>query len=86
MIHFMLKATIRDLRTRFPEVRTLVEREGEVVITHRGRAILVLRPFVEPRRRAPKKIDYYRRLCEYMPKPMSAADSRALDEENRADR
>lgn len=39
MFHIvMAKASIRQLRTEFPKVRAMIEREGEVVVTERGQA------------------------------------------------
>lgn len=85
MIHIMVKASIRDLRTKFPRVRVLIEREGEVVITDRGKPILVLRTF-ETSRMRPSNVDYYARLRLRQPRPISAAASRALHEDNRGGR
>lgn len=82
----MITATIRDLRTRFPYVRRLLEREGEVVVTDRGRPVVVLRLF-EPRPAGkPRPIDYYARLKRRMPKPLSRTARTALDEDNRGER
>jgi prevent-host-death family protein len=62
MIHGMVTATIRDLRTRFPRLKELVAREGEVIVTDRGRPAFVLRSYEAPRTKKPTKVDYYRRL------------------------
>lgn len=86
MIHIMVKASIRDLRTKFPLVRALIEREGEVVITDRGKAILVLRPVEIVPTRPHGSVDYFARLRRLQPKPIGRAARRALDEANRADR
>jgi hypothetical protein len=73
------RVTVRDLRTRFPVVRDVLEREGEVVVTERGRDAYVLRVVDVPAKaRAPKR-DYYARVCEIMPKPLTAAQSALLD-------
>jgi antitoxin (DNA-binding transcriptional repressor) of toxin-antitoxin stability system len=32
----MTTATVRELRSRFPDVRKLVERDGEVIVTDQG--------------------------------------------------
>ena len=86
MFHEMTKASIRDLRTRFPYVRRLLEREGEVIVTDRGRPVVVLRLY-EHRAEAPGPVvDYFARLRKRMPKPMSRSARRALDEANRAER
>ena len=81
MFHIMAKATIRQLRTEFPKVRAMIEREGEVVVTERGQAAYVLRPYQAPKKKKPKSepFDYYARLIKRMPKPISAAASRAMD-------
>ncbi len=86
MIHSMVTATIRDLRTRFPRVRRLLEQQGEIVVTDRGRPVIVLRPYAARRRRPGAPIDYYARLLRRMPRPLSAAERRALDEADRAER
>lgn len=79
-------ATIRDLRNCFPKVRKLLEREGEVVLTESGEARYRLIPYVPPRKRTPAPVDYWARLTELQPKPMSADRARELHEENRGDR
>jgi len=80
MIHIMAKASIRQLRTEFPKVRALIEREGEVVVTERGQAAYVIRPYQPPKQqKKAKPFDYYARLIKRMPKPISAEASRALD-------
>ncbi len=77
--------TVRDLRTQFPAVREVLEREGEVVVTERGRDAYVLRVVDVPAKaRAPKR-DYYARVCEIMPKPLTAAQ-RARFDSDRDDR
>jgi len=82
----MKTASIRALRTQFPAVRKLLEREGEVVVTDRGRPVLVLRPFEARPRKHPKKFDYYGRLRRRMPEKISDEALRELDEANRGDR
>ncbi|MCC6741577.1 MAG: type II toxin-antitoxin system Phd/YefM family antitoxin [Planctomycetia bacterium] len=82
----MTKASIRDLRTRFPHVRALIEREGEVLITDRGRAIMVIRP-VDAAAMTPKgAVDYFARLKRLQPRPISSSGRRALDEADRGER
>jgi prevent-host-death family protein len=86
MIHIMATASIRDLRTRFPRLKALVARDGEVIVTDRGRPAFVLRTYeARPAKVAPK-VDYYARLRRRQPRPLSADASRALDEANRGDR
>jgi len=87
MIHEqMATATIRDLRTRFPKVRRLLDQVGEVVVTDRGRPIVVLRSYDERARRAPASFDYYARLRDRKRRPLSKAQRLALDEAGRAER
>ncbi len=82
----MKTATIRDLRTRFPEVRKLLEREGEVVVTDRGKPVVVLRNYDARSEGAIATVAYYERLRRRMPKRLSKAGQRALDEADRAER
>lgn len=86
MIHIMASATIRDLRTRFPKLKLLVERDGEVVITDHGRPAFLLLPYRTKAKSRVKRIDYFRRLRARQPKPLSMAASRALDEGDRGER
>lgn len=83
----MASASVRDLRNRFPKVRKLLESEGEVVLTERGKARYRLTLYVpdKPAKEPPPK-DYMARIKRYQPKPMSRAAAKALDEENRGDR
>ena len=75
----MSTATIRELRTSFPKIRTRIEREGEVIITDRGKAAFVLRAYTEQPKKPTPPIDYYARLLTYMPQPISADAERRLD-------
>jgi antitoxin (DNA-binding transcriptional repressor) of toxin-antitoxin stability system len=75
----MITASVRQLRTEFPKVRKAILREGEVVVTERGQAAYVIRPYTQPKKKKASPIDYYSRLLTYMPKPLSAAASRAMD-------
>ena len=81
----MTHATVRDLRTRFPRIKRLLEEEKEILITDHGRPVAILR-VVQPGRSSPSAIDYYARLRKRMPKPMSRAARRALDEAARGER
>ena len=86
MIHKMKTATIRTLRTQFPRVRQLLAQEGEVVVTERGKPVIVLRPYVA-RAHAPKRaVDYYARLRKRMPSPLSRTQREALDQADRGER
>jgi antitoxin (DNA-binding transcriptional repressor) of toxin-antitoxin stability system len=83
----MSTATIRELRTSFPKIRARIEREGEVIITDRGKAAFVLRAFTEKPKKTKPPIDYYARLLSYSGGRMATqAEMDALDEANRGDR
>ena len=85
--HMSAKATIRELRNQFPKVRKLVEEQGEVVVTDKGkpRYRLVLYTPAVGRRTTPPK-DYLARMRRYQPRSLDAAVSKALDDENRGPR
>ncbi len=82
----MATATVRDLRTRFPRIKEVVAREGEVIVTDRGRPSYVLRLYTDRPRPHPERVDYFARLKASQPRPLSARASRALDDANRGDR
>lgn len=78
--HAMKSASVRQLRQEFPKVRAMIEREGEVVVTERGQAAYIIRPYTPPKKKTKAEpFDYYARLIKRMPKPISAAASRAMD-------
>jgi antitoxin (DNA-binding transcriptional repressor) of toxin-antitoxin stability system len=79
-------ATIRDLRNHFPKIRKLVESEGEVLLTERGKPRYRLALYTPDRVQEPAPMDYWARLQAYQPAPMTADQARELDEENRGDR
>ena len=81
----MATATIRDLRTKFPKVKELVAREGEVVVTDHGEPTFVLRAYRPVKTSAPR-VDYFRRLKGRQPRPLSSSAARALDEADRGER
>lgn len=82
----MTTATIRDLRTKFPRIRHLVETKGEVIVTERGEPRFLLRPYyAQPSKKAPAE-DFYRRLVARMPKMLKEKQSRVIDELNRGER
>lgn len=83
----MPTATIRELRNEFPKVKKLVEAAGEVVVTDQGtpRYRLVLYTPATRKTRSRRK-DYMVRLRRHQPRPLGAADARALHEENRGSR
>jgi len=87
MIHIaMRRASIRDLRTQFPRIRRIVEQEGEVVITERGRPVILLKAYSEERPSRPPAVDYWARLRSRMPRPISAQAREELDEADRGER
>ena len=80
-------ATVRELRNHFPRVRTLVERQGEVVVTDRGAAKYRLTLYTPAgRQHAPSPKDYLARLVRHQPRQISAAAAKALDDANRGER
>ncbi len=82
----MAVATIRDLRTQFPKLKALVGRDGEVIVTDRGKPAFVLRPYAAPAKTSKKPVNYFARLKLHQPRPLSATKARALDEANRGER
>ena len=82
----MTAVSIRDLRTKFPKIRRLLDRDDAVIVTDRGEPRYVLRPYTAPTKRRHPPLDLYKRLVTRMPKKLSEAQSRALDEHNRGDR
>jgi antitoxin (DNA-binding transcriptional repressor) of toxin-antitoxin stability system len=82
----MTKATVRDLRTQFPRLKQVIAREGELLVTERGRPAYVLRAYRAARHPSTERIDYFARLRSRQPRPLSARASRALDDANRGER
>ena len=83
----MPTTTVRELRNEFAKVKKLVEAAGEVVVTDRGTPryrLLLYTP--ASRERKPRKKDYMARLRRHQARPLSAADARALHDENRGAR
>lgn len=79
-------ATIRDLRNHFQKVRKLVETEGEVFLSESGRTKYRLVLHTEPPAKVAPPVDYWARLTAHQPAPLTAAQSRALHDDNRGDR
>jgi antitoxin (DNA-binding transcriptional repressor) of toxin-antitoxin stability system len=80
------QASIRDLRNRFARIKELVEQEGEVLITDKGRPkyrIVLHSPVPDG---VPQPIDYWARLNSYQPASLTAAEAQALHDENRGER
>ena len=63
-------ASVRDLRNRFPQVKKLIEQEGEVVVTEQGTPRYRLTRYSKAGRKppAPPK-DYLKRLRRHQPRP-----------------
>ena len=78
--------SIRDLRNHFPKVRKLVETEGEVLLTEKGKPRYRLTLYTPSRIQKAPPVDYWARLNAYQPQAMTEAQARALHEENRGDR
>jgi antitoxin (DNA-binding transcriptional repressor) of toxin-antitoxin stability system len=78
--------TIRDLRNRFPHVRKLVEADGEVLLPESGQTKYRLVLHAAPPAKVAPRVDYWARLTAHQPKPLTAAQARALHEENRGAR
>jgi hypothetical protein len=78
--------SIRDLRNRFPQVRKLIELEGEVLLSESGRIKYRLLLHTPPTAKAPPPVDYWARLTAYQPVALTAEQARTLDQENRGDR
>lgn len=79
-------ASVRDLRNSFPKIRRLVEAEGEVLLSERGKAKYRLVLHRSTDASPPPAIDYWARLNSYQPEPIGAADAKALRDDNRGDR
>lgn len=82
----MSTATIRDLRTRFPYLKGIIAREGELIVTDRGRPAYVLRGYCAPVAPSLKPVSYFDRLTQRQPKPLSASAARKLDDADRGER
>lgn len=82
----MPTVTIRELRTNFRSVKRKIEQFGMVTVTDNGVPSFDMMPSAKrPRPRRPLP-DYYARLQEEQPVPLTAEQSRLLHEENRGDR
>ena len=80
-------ATVRDLRNRFPEIKKLLEQEGEVIVTEQGTPKYRLTRYSQaPHPSPPPPKDYLKRLRQHQPRALSAAAARALHDANRGER
>ena len=74
-------ATVRDLRNRFAKVKRLVETQGEVLVTDRGRPKYRLTLYTATgAAKSPPAKDYVTRLRRYQPRPLGKTAAKALDE------
>ena len=78
-------ATIRELRTDFRSVKRKIEQHGEIIITDNGDPAYVMKPVDRKPERRVAAPDYYARLIEIMPRPLTEEEARQLHEENRGD-
>ncbi|MBI3884320.1 MAG: hypothetical protein HY302_01105 [Opitutae bacterium] len=69
-------------------MRAAIARDGEIVVTERGRAAHIIKPYLAPKKRKakPEPFDYDARLIKRIPKPISAAASKAIEDLNRGER
>jgi antitoxin (DNA-binding transcriptional repressor) of toxin-antitoxin stability system len=82
----MTTATVRELRMRFPRIKALIERDGEILVTDRGRPAYLLRAYRPPATAKAEPVDHYARLRSHQPHPLTRAAARALDEADRGER
>jgi antitoxin (DNA-binding transcriptional repressor) of toxin-antitoxin stability system len=78
--------SIRDLRNHFPKVRKLVETEGEVILTEKGKPRYRLSLYTPDVQGKPAPVDYWARLNSYQPRALTKSQARALHDENRGER
>ena len=81
----MATATIRDLRTKFPRLKELVARDGEVIVTDRGEPAFVLSVY-QPAKGRVERVDYFDRLRARQSRPISSAAAKGLDAADRGER
>ena len=78
--------SIRDLRNHFPKVRRLVETQGEVILTEKGKPRYRLSLYTPDTPGKPAPVDYWARLNSYQPRTLTKSQARALHDENRGER
>jgi antitoxin (DNA-binding transcriptional repressor) of toxin-antitoxin stability system len=81
-----MSTSIRDLRNQFPKVRKLVESQGEVILTEKGKPRYRLTLYTPETTATSAPVDYRARLNSYQPRGMTKAQARALHDENRGER
>lgn len=64
----------------------MLEASGEVILTEKGKPRYRLTFYSPPNAETPPAVDYWARLSSYQPGSLSAAQSRALEDENRGER
>ena len=79
-------SSIRDLRNHFPKIRKLLETEGEVLLTERGKPLYRLVLYVPKESRPARRKDYMERMTRHQPRALTPTESTALHEDNRGDR
>ena len=79
-------ASIRDLRNRFPKIRKLLEKDGEVLLAERGKTKYRLTSHREAPAAPPVPVDYWARLKASQPTPLTVEQAQAVHDENRGDR
>jgi antitoxin (DNA-binding transcriptional repressor) of toxin-antitoxin stability system len=82
----MKTATVRELRNDFPKLRKLVETEGEVLLTEKGKPKYRLTLYTPPPDQKAPPVDYWERLNSYQPDAMTEGEARTVYEDNRGDR
>jgi antitoxin (DNA-binding transcriptional repressor) of toxin-antitoxin stability system len=83
----MATATVRDLRNHFPKVKKVVESEGEVIVTEKGKPKYRLALYTpRPSEKVRLAKDHMARMKRHQPHPISAAAGKSLHDENRGDR
>jgi antitoxin (DNA-binding transcriptional repressor) of toxin-antitoxin stability system len=78
--------SIRDLRNHFPKVRRLLETQGEVILTEKGKPRYRLSLYTPDIPGKPEPVDYWARLNSYQPRTLTKSQARALHDENRGER
>jgi antitoxin (DNA-binding transcriptional repressor) of toxin-antitoxin stability system len=80
-MYHMKKATVRDLRYRFPQIETSLHDGEEIEITKRKRVIARLVPARKPRKRS-RPPDFMARLREiYGSKPVAISGAALVSEQ-----
>jgi prevent-host-death family protein len=82
----MATGTIRDLRNHFPKIKKIVETEGEVIVTDKGRPKYKLTLYTPSQvKRVPRTKDYMARMRRFQHRPLSRAAAQSLEAENRGE-